>query len=329
MMMDDTKAPMIFLAPMAGVTDGICRRFCFEQGCDYATTEMVSAQGYMTAPKESHAYAYMLKVFPGEGRVFCQLFGREPEWFVKAIGKLQDRGSFCGFDINMGCPAHKVTGGGNGSALMLKPALAGRIMEECVRASRLPVTLKIRLGWDEEHLNAAELTHIAEESGIAWVTVHGRTRRQFYAGTADWDAVGSIKAASRIPIILNGDITSGETAKKALKETGCDGIAVGRAALGNPWIFREIKCALSGTEYQRPSLAEVLETAREHAEYLSQERGEHRALLEMRKHFGWYISGVRGAAKIRTRINEAGSFEEVFDLLDQMERLDRERITEE
>ena len=318
-MMNANKSPMVFLAPMAGVTDGICRRFCFEQGCDYATTEMISAQGYMTAPKDSHAYAYMLKVFPGEGRVFCQLFGREPEWFVRAVEKLQESGTFCGFDINMGCPAHKVTGGGNGSALMLKPSLAGAIMESCVKASHLPVTLKIRLGWDEDHLNAAEIVHIAEESGIAWVTVHGRTRRQFYADSADWDAVGAIKSISRIPIIVNGDIDSGESAKKALEVTHCDGIAIGRAALGNPWIFKEIKCALQGEEYHRPSLSEVLCVAREHAVFLSEERGEHRALLEMRKHFGWYISGVRGAAKIRTRINEAGSFEEVFDLLNHLE----------
>ncbi len=308
----------MYLAPMAGVTDGIFRRFCFEQGCDCATTEMVSAQGLMTAPADSKAYEYMLKLFPGEGRVLCQLFGREPEWFARAIGFIQDTRAFSGFDINMGCPAHKVTGGGNGSALMLNPGLAARIMEASVNASRLPVSLKIRLGWDAEHLNALEFAHIAEESGITFVTIHGRTRRQFYADTADWNAIAEIKSRVKIPIVLNGDVDSGEKALKAFNETGCDGVAVGRAALGNPWIFGEIRSAMNGESYVRPGIGQVLITARRHALYLAEERGEHRALLEMRKHFGWYISGIRGAAKVRTRINEAGSFEEVFDILDSL-----------
>ncbi len=302
---------------MAGVTDGITRRLCFEQGCDYAVTEMVSAQGYMTAPRDAHAYRYMLQMLPGEGRVFCQLFGREPEWFARAIGRLLKEESFCGFDINMGCPAHKVTGGGNGSALMKNPLLAGQIMEACVKASPLPVTVKMRLGWDEERINCLELGHMAQEAGIAFITLHARTRAQGYSGRADWEWIARLKETVSIPVIGNGDVTDARSALEMLRTTHCDGIAVGRGALGNPWIFREIACALENRPFVPPSRDEILGTARRHALELAQLRGEHRAVLEMRKHFSWYISGMRGAAQLRTRINQAQSLEEVFSLLEE------------
>ena len=309
------KPVPLYLAPMAGITDAVYRRICFENGCDAATTEMISAQGYMTAPDASRAYSSLLAILPGEGPVRVQLFGREPYWFSEASKKLTSLGTFTGIDINIGCPAHKVTGGGNGSALMKSLPLAGQIIAACVRSTPLPVSVKMRLGWDEDSVCAAELAHIAQEEGAAEVTVHGRVRTQFYAGHADWPAIAEVKNSVRIPVIANGDITSASSAREALETTGCDGLAIGRAALGNPWIFSEIKSGLSGNPYQPPPFDRIIATAFRQAEEMTQEKGEHRAVLEMRKFFSWYISGKRGAARLRTRINQASSLAEIASLI--------------
>ncbi|MBQ8136734.1 MAG: tRNA dihydrouridine synthase DusB [Clostridia bacterium] len=312
----------VILAPMAGITDCVFRRICFEQGCTGATTEMISAQGYLSAPRMLKAYGDLIKTLPGEGTVFAQVFGREPKWFGMAVSAITELGIFSGIDINMGCPAHKVTGGGNGSALMRDPKLCGEIVKACVEATVLPVTVKMRLGWDENEITCLDVAKAAEQNGAAALTVHGRTRSQFYAGKADREWIGRVKRHVSIPVIGNGDIDSGESALDMLRTTGCDGIAVGRAALGNPWIFAEIRAALKGEKYTRPSYAEVIETALRQAREMADWKGEKRAVLEMRKHFSWYIAGRRGAAKLRPRINQAETLHEVEGLLRSLD--DRE-----
>ncbi|MBR5111769.1 MAG: tRNA dihydrouridine synthase DusB [Clostridia bacterium] len=307
--------PKLYLAPMAGITDQVYRRLCFEQGCDCATTEMVSAQGYLTAPPERNAYRFLLARFPEEGPLAVQIFGSEPGFMARAAARLTDLGLFSSVDINMGCPAQKVVGGQSGSALMKDPALAARIVYGVKRATTLPVTVKMRLGWDAEHKNAVPFARLLEQSGADLLTVHGRTRAQQYAGKADWDAIGEVKRAVTIPVIANGDIVDGSSALDALRVTGCDGLAIGRGALGNPWIFSQIKAAMAGAPYTPPPFSQVIDTAMRQAREMAAWKGERSALLEMRKHFAWYTAGRRSSAQVRTKVNLASSFREVEDLL--------------
>ena len=304
---------------MAGITDQVYRRLCFEQGCDGATTEMVSAQGYLTAPPDRNAYRFLLARFPEEGPLAVQIFGSEPLFLAQAAARLTELGSFSSIDLNMGCPAQKVVGGQSGSALMKDPDLAAEIVRRVKRATPLPVTVKMRLGWDAEHKNAVAFARALEQAGADMLTVHGRTRQQQYAGKADWDMIGRVKRAVSIPVIANGDITDGKTALDALKTTGCDGVAIGRAALGNPWIFAEIKAALAGESYSPPPFSQVIDTALRQAREMAEWKGERSALLEMRKHFAWYTAGRRNSAQVRTRVNLASSFEEVEALLRTLE----------
>ncbi len=311
--------PKVYLAPMAGITDQVYRRLCFEQGCDGATTEMVSAQGYLTAPPDRNAYRFLLARFPEEGPLAVQIFGSEPLFLAQAAARLTELGSFSSIDLNMGCPAQKVVGGQSGSALMKDPDLAAEIVRRVKRATPLPVTVKMRLGWDAEHRNAVAFARALEQAGADMLTVHGRTRQQQYAGKADWDMIGRVKQVVSIPVIANGDITDGKTALDALKTTGCDGVAIGRAALGNPWIFAEIKAALAGESYSPPPFSQVIDTALRQAREMAEWKGERSALLEMRKHFAWYTAGRRNSAQVRTRVNLASSFEEVEALLRTLE----------
>ena len=310
---------ILTLAPMAGITDQVFRRLCFEQGCDCATTEMVSAQGFLTAPKDRNAYRFLLARFPEEGALAVQIFGSEPLFMAQAAERLTDLGLFTSIDINMGCPAQKVVGGQSGSALMKDPPLAGRIVEAVKRATLLPVTVKMRLGWDEEHKNAVEFARVLEQAGADLITVHGRTRMQQYAGKAEWEAIAAVKQAVSIPVIANGDITDGESALKALQATRCDGLAIGRGALGNPWIFAEIKAALQGVPYSPPPYAQIVDTAMRQAREMAEWKGQRSALLEMRKHFAWYTAGRRNSAQVRTKVNLAQSFDEVEALLRTLE----------
>ncbi|MBR4429085.1 MAG: tRNA dihydrouridine synthase DusB [Clostridia bacterium] len=303
------------LAPMAGITDQVFRRLCFEQGCDLATTEMVSAQGFLTAPEDRNAYRFLLARFPEEGLLAVQLFGSEPIYFAQAAERLTDLGLFTAIDINMGCPAQKVVGGRSGSALMKEPELAFRIVESTVKATCLPVTVKMRLGWDEEHKNAVDFARGLEQAGAAALTVHGRTRMQQYGGKADWQAIGEVKKTVSIPVIANGDIVDGKTALEALRVTGCDGLAVGRGALGNPWVFAEIRAAVENRPYTPPPFSRVIDTAMRQAREMAEWKGERSALLEMRKHFSWYTAGRRNSAQVRTKVNLAKSFAEVEELL--------------
>ena len=309
----------LYLAPMAGITDQVYRRLCFEQGCDGATTDMVSAQGYLTAPPDRNAYRFLLARFPEEGPLAVQIFGSEPRFMAQAAARLTDLGLFSAIDINMGCPAQTVVGGQSGSALMKDPALAAEIVRQVKQATPLPVTVKMRLGWDEEHKNAVAFAQALEQAGADGLTVHGRTRQQQYAGKADWAMIGQVKRAVSIPVIATGDIVDEKTALDALQITGCDGLAIGRAALGNPWIFAEIKAALKGEAYTPPPFSQVISTAMRQAHEMAAWKGERSALLEMRKHFAWYTAGRRNSAQVRTKVNLASSFEEVEALLRSLE----------
>lgn len=308
-------SPRLFLAPMAGITDKVFRRLCFEQGCDGATTEMVSAQGFLTAPRDRNAYRFLLDRYPDEGPLSVQIFGSEPAFMAEAAARLCDLGRFTGIDINMGCPAQKVVGGQSGSALMKDVPLAAEIVQAVKRSSFLPVTVKMRLGWDENRKNAVPFARAMADAGADGLTVHGRTRMQQYAGKADWAAIGEVKAAVSIPVLANGDVTDGESARKALEITGCDGLAVGRGALGKPWVFREIRAALEGKAYTPPCYQEIVEIALRQAREMAEWKGEKSAVLEMRKFFGWYIAGRRGAAQLRTRLNLAPTLSEAERLL--------------
>lgn len=307
--------PRLYLAPMAGITDQVFRRLCFSHGCDQATTEMVSAQGFLTAPPDRNAYRFLLARAPEEGPLAVQLFGSEPLFMAQAAARLTELGRFTGIDLNMGCPAQKVVGGQSGSALMKDPPLAARIVEQVKKSTLLPVTVKMRLGWDETHKNAVAFARLMQAAGADGLTVHGRTRMQQYAGRADWETIARVREAVDIPVVANGDIVDGASALAALAATGCDALAIGRGALGNPWIFEEIKAAAAGTPYARPSYAQVMAVALAQAREMAEWKGESSAVLEMRKHFGWYVSGRRGAAQLRTRINQAKSLDEAETIL--------------
>lgn len=313
--MSEIKQVPLYLAPMAGITDKLFRRICMDHGCDVSTTEMISAQGLLTAPKDARAYQFLLERDEGEGALIAQIFGKDPQYMEDAARKLTDMGRFSGIDINMGCPAPKVTGGGSGSALMKTPELAAQIIRHVCHGTLLPVTVKIRLGWDENSINAVEMAKIAEDCGACAVTVHGRTRQQHYSGEANWEEIAKVKAAVGIRVIANGDVVDADSARRILETTGCDGIAVGRGALGNPWLFAEIKACLAGVQYEAPSYQAVVAQAMAHARSMVDWKGERNGVMEMRKHFGWYISTRRGARKIRTAINLAESLDEVENLL--------------
>ncbi len=288
------------LCPMAGVTDVTFRLICREMGAAFSTTEMVSAKGYLMSPGHRAAVQLLLHA-EHEGPVGVQLFGRDETAMAEAARRLSDQG-FSFVDINMGCPAPKIVSGGEGSALMKEPLTAARVIAAVARATDLPVTAKIRSGWDAGHVNAPEMARIAQEEGAAAVTVHARTRDQFYSGRADQSVIAEVVRAVDIPVIGNGDISSGRDALLMLRETGCAGVAVGRAARGNPWIFREIAQAMRGEECVPPSIRERLSMAMRHLDMLAALHGEERAVREMRGHAVAYAQGAKGCAKLRGHI---------------------------
>ena len=300
----------IILAPMAGVSDLPFRLLCHEQGAGLVCMEMISAKAILYHNRNTES---LLEIHPQEGPVSLQLFGSDPAIMADIAARIEDR-PFQILDINMGCPVPKIVGNGEGSALMKNPLLAGQIIEAVVKAVGKPVTVKIRKGFDEEHVNAVEMAHVAQESGAAAIAVHGRTREQFYSGKADWDIIRQVKQAVSIPVIGNGDVVDGESARTLLQQTGCDGIMIGRACQGNPWIFREVKNFLeSGQICPRPTNREIVDTILRHARLQLQYKGEYIGIREMRKHVSWYSAGVPNSARFRAEINAMESMEELMN----------------
>ena len=318
----------MILGPMAGVTDLPFRLICREMGAALAYTEMVSAKAVLYKNRNTKE---LLRTCEADAPLGLQLFGSEPEVVAQAAAMLEE-GPWQIIDFNMGCPVPKVVGNGEGSALMRDPLLAGRIIEALAGAVRKPVTVKIRKGFDEEHINAPELAHILQESGAAAVTVHARTRQQFYRGQADWKVIAAVKDAVTIPVIGNGDVTCYEDAERMRQETGCDGVMVARAACGNPWVFeRRAGDAQSidgvasdggedAEEKAVPACAhgmqELRDMMRRHLMLQIELRGERQGVLEMRKHLAWYTKGLRGGAAFREAVNKTEALPGMLALID-------------
>ena len=303
----------LILAPMAGVTDLPFRLLCKEQGAARCCMEMVSAKGIMYNNKNTES---LLTVDERERPVSLQLFGSDPEIMGAMAAKIEHR-NFDILDINMGCPVPKVVNSGDGSALMKNPVLAGKIIESMVKAINKPVTVKIRKGFDDEHINAVEMAYVAEESGAAAVAVHGRTREQFYSGKADWSIIADVKAAVKIPVIGNGDILDARDVIAMKEQTNCDGFMIGRGAQGNPWIFHQILHYFeTGDIIGKPPMEEMVKTMLRHARLQIEFKGDYLGIREMRKHAAWYTAGYKGASKLRGRINDVESYQEVESLFE-------------
>ena len=304
------------LAPMAGVTDMPYRVLCLEAGCPMAVSEMVSAKGYLLAPKDGRAAHDLLTVDPAEkGKMALQIFGHEPDVMARAAHELTASGQYAMLDINMGCPVPKIVGNGEGSALMKNPELAETIVREVVGASHVPVTVKMRLGFEAGSETYLALGQRAERAGAVMITLHARTRSQFYEGHADWSAIRKLKERVAIPVVGNGDVTCAADMLRMMEETGCDGVAIGRAAQGNPWIFEQAARVMAGLPERELPPREKLDTLLRHAAMLAAFKGEHVAVREMRRHIVCYVRGMRDAAKLRTKVNQIDSMDQLKETL--------------
>ena len=307
----------LILAPMAGVTDLPFRLLCKEQGAGLLCMEMVSAKAILYKNKNTKE---LLTIDPRENPVSLQLFGSDPDIVAGIAHQIEDR-PFDILDINMGCPVPKIVNNGEGSALMKNPKLAGEIIKKTVNAVQKPVTVKIRKGFDDDHVNAVEMAKIAEDAGAAAIAVHGRTREQYYAGKADWDIIRQVKEAVSIPVIGNGDLLTPEDVTAMKEQTGCDGFMIARGAQGNPWIFRQILHYFeTGEHLEKPSFAEVTQMILRHARMLMDFKGDYIGIREIRKHAAWYTAGYPHSSQLRVKINEVESYEELEELLTEADK---------
>lgn len=322
----------LFLAPMAGVSDFAFRKTCKQSGAEWIVSEMISSKA-LIYDQLSKSDSFVSKSAPlarikaEELPMSLQIFGKEPEFMAKAA-RLLINGMYkqcksevkpTAIDINMGCPVHKVVSNGEGSALMKNPVLAGEIVSAVVKAAdSIPVTVKIRAGWDSEHINAVEIAKIAEDCGASAVFVHARTREQMYRPGIDLSIISDVKSALKIPVIGNGDINSANDAMKMLKVTGCDGIMIARGATGNPWLFSEIIAKINGDQYIKPSFHEIVDMAKKQVDIMIEDKGERIASTDCKKHMAWYIKDIRNAASVRDRIMNTHSTAELFDVLDSI-----------
>lgn len=309
----------VFLAPMAGITDKVFRTICREMGSGLVYSEMVSAKGMKHNNKNT---TKLLEVDPLERPCAIQIFGSDPNIMGAMAERLNDYKDIDIIDINMGCPAPKIVRNGEGSALTLNPELVGKIVKSVSSASDKPVTIKFRKGFDFDHVNAVEIGQIAEENGAAAVTVHGRTRTQYYSGNADWDIIKSVKSAVKtIPVIGNGDIFKPEDAKNMLDYTGCDAVMIGRGSQGNPFIFkRTVHYLQTGELLPEPCWEERLDVARRHLDMLVEYKGERIGIQEMRKHLSWYIKGMPHSAEMRVKINSTTGKENMHSVINELEQ---------
>ncbi len=304
----------VFVAPMAGVTDFAYRTILHGMGAGMLYTEMVSAKALYYGDRKTKS---LMKTGEQVGTVGIQIFGSEPA--VMAYGAQCAEQMGCSLvDINMGCPVPKVTGNGDGSALMKSPVLAGKIVEAVKRAVSVPVTAKIRSGWDAQHINAPEMARILQESGADAVTVHGRTKEQMYRGKADWNVIAKVKQAVHIPIIGNGDVMRAQDAASIIKQTGCDGVMLARGIMGNPWLVRQCVQQLCGQQPEWPNQEEKIQMAMRHVALLVETKGETIGILEARGHLSWYLKGMHGAAQAREQINRAKQFNEIEEILQKV-----------
>ncbi|MEY8001878.1 tRNA dihydrouridine synthase DusB [Clostridium sp. Mt-5] len=304
----------VFLAPMAGVTDRAFRELCMEMQCGFAYTEMISAKALFYGNKRTRD---MFLASPKEGPIGVQIFGSDPLIMAKACDFFNDNEQIGVVDINMGCPAPKIVKNGDGSALMKNPLLASKIVKEVKKASLKPVTVKMRIGFDFDNINVVDFAKSMEQSGADAITVHGRTSIQMYSGKANWDIICQVKKAVEIPVIGNGDIFAAEDANAIFNKTKCDGIMIGRGAMGNPWIFSQIRQYMEKRSVRYPTPRERVDVCIKHYNKSIYYNGEDRAVKEMRKHIAWYIKGLKNSKEIKDKINYEKYSENVFEILDK------------